>query len=244
MAKMMLSPKRLSKLLEPLGFVLRESDSCTKEIALVRLSSIPRLFEHLRIHGSGRRGEAVSAETAISGARGVAIDPCIAARDLRLMLALEQNPEMHYTLVETNDQAQAWEQRVASLADTYCRATADSEGRALLERLAPALHTLDRYIEMVGDMNAIFDAEYKYFQDADPSHRDAAERLAQHLWRVEPAADAELAALILLRFSKAVDGIDYALQGQCFEEAADLRARLYLLVDFVSDKRRVWRAGR
>jgi hypothetical protein len=67
MPKMMLSPDRLAVRLQPQGFWLRDADAVTKTIAFVRPSAIPRLYEHLNIHGQGKVGEAVYATTAISG---------------------------------------------------------------------------------------------------------------------------------------------------------------------------------
>src|SRR5262249_23500852 len=143
MAKMMLRPDRLSGILNPQGFWLRYANFDTKDIAFVRQSTIPRLYEHLNVSGGlvrrslgqGKEGEAVVATTAISGSTGHSHDRCVSEEDNALLYALETNKERHYTLVRTRAEAKVWENRLAQAADFHCRATAQSKGPLLRERL-------------------------------------------------------------------------------------------------------------
>jgi hypothetical protein len=84
---MMLSPDRLRALLEPQGFRLRDADYVTKTISFVRPCSIPRLFDHLNVHGQGKVGEAVYATTAVSGSTNHSFDACVSEVDHSLLYA-------------------------------------------------------------------------------------------------------------------------------------------------------------
>jgi len=144
MPKTMLRLDRLSGILNPQGFWLQHADFDTKDFTFVRQSTIPRLYEHLNVRGGlvGRRlgqikDEAVRATTAISGSTGHSHDRCVSEEDNALLYALETNKERHYTLVRTRAEAKVWENRLAQAADFHCRATAQSKGPLLRERLQP-----------------------------------------------------------------------------------------------------------
>jgi hypothetical protein len=144
MPKMMLNPDRLSVLLKPQGFWLRHADSVTKTIAFVRQSVIPRLYEHLNVHGQGKEGEAVYATTAISGATSHSCDNCVSEEELTLLYTLESDAERHWTLVRSKEQAEDWEKKLALHADSHCRATTQLKGPLLHDRLQPAFRAVDR----------------------------------------------------------------------------------------------------
>jgi len=241
MPKMMLRPGRLSAILNRQGFWLRNADFVTKSIAFVRQSTIPRLYEHLNVCGQGKEGEAVYATTAISGSTGHSQDRCVSEEDHTLLYTLETNKERHWTLVRTQAEAKVWENRLAQAADFHCRATAQSKGPLLRERLQPAFSAVDRYIVKLGNVNDIFDAEFRYFQEAPALQRRQAERLAFLVGSVGDSwEDVELACLVLFLFAHDVEGGEDAFRGKTFYDDPILRVRVYLLIDFIREKRKMY----
>ena len=240
MPKMMLRPGRLSAILNPQGFWLRDADFDTKDIAFVRQSTIPRLYEHLNVCGAGKEGEAVYAKTAISGSTGHSHDRCVSEQDLTLLYTLETDKVHHWTLVRTQAEAKVWENRLAQAADFHCRATAQSKGPLLRERLQPAFSAVDRYIVKLGNVYDIFDAEFRFFQEAPALQRREAERLALLAGSVEESReDVELACLVLFLFAHDVEGREDAFRGKTFYDDPNLRVRIYLLIDFIREKRKM-----
>jgi hypothetical protein len=239
MPKMMLGPDRLSALLKPHGFWLREVDSVTKTIAFVRPSTIPRLYEHLNVHGQGKVGEAAYATTAISGSTGHSCDECVSEDDLSLLYTLETDKERHWTLIRSKQEAETWEERLARVADSQCRATAESKGPSLRERLQPAFLAVDRYITKLGNLKEIFASEFRYFQEAPADQRSEAERLASLIGNIgESSEDVQLACLVVFLFASHVEGQENAFRGKKWHEDPNLRVRIYLLVDFIRDQRK------
>jgi hypothetical protein len=245
MARMMLSPDRLSALLKPQGFWLRDANSLTKEIAFVRTSETAPLYEHLNVHGQGKIGEAVYATTSVSGSTNHSDDDCVSERDLSLMYLLETDKDRHWTLVHTREEAKRWEISLAQHADAQCLATVRAKGPTLRATLAPAFDALTRYISAVGNIYKVFDSEFKYFSDAPAEQRAEAEELA---WRVgnigESSEDIELACLFLFLFSSDVEGRRNVFRGRKWEEDGSLRVRVYLLVDFIREQRKLYLASR
>src|SRR5262249_11154624 len=79
------------------------------------------------------------------------------------IFTLETDKERHWTLVRTRDEAEMWEKRLAEIADFQCRATAQSKGPLLRERLQPAFSAVDRYIAKSGNLNDVFASEFRFF---------------------------------------------------------------------------------
>lgn len=243
MAKMMLSTGRLSALLKPQGFWLRDSDSVTKTILFVRRSSIPRLYEHLIIQGQGKKGEAVYATTAVSGSTSHSSDDCISEEDLTLLYTLQADKERHWTLVCNKAEVEQWERQLVLHADLQCRATAQSKGPRLHDRLQPAFAAVDGYILRLGNVNAVFDSEFQYFANAPSNKRREAERLASLVGYIgESSENIQLACLVLFLFSSDVEGITFG--GKKWHEDSCLRVRIYLLVDFLREKRQLYNASK
>jgi len=238
MPKMMLSADRLSDLLKPHGFWCWESDCVTKTIGFVRSSTVPRLYEHLIVEGQGKAGEAVYAKTAISGSTTQARDECVAEVDLTLLYALETDKDRHWTLLRNKQEAQIWETRLARVADSQCRATAQTKGPAMHERLKPVFAAVDRYIAKLGNLNDIFESESNFFQAAPAEQRSEADRLASLIGNIgESSDDVELACLVLFLHAPQVEDQPSAFRGKKWYEDPNLRARIYLMVDFIREQR-------
>jgi hypothetical protein len=241
MPKMILSPDRLSALLEPQGFWLRDVDSITKTIAFIRQSTIPPLYEHLNVHGQGKLGEAVYATTAISGSTSHSSDECVSENDPTLLYTLETDKERHWTLVRTKDEAKIWEKRLADVADFQCRATANAKGPLLRERLQSVFNAVERYVAKLGNVNDVFATEYRYFQEAPAPQRREAEQLSSLIGNIgESSEDVQLACLGVLLFAPEVEGRDDVFRGKKWHEDPNLRARVYLLVDYIREKRKLY----
>jgi hypothetical protein len=241
---MMLSADRLRALLEPQGFWMHDVDSVTKTIAFVRQSGISPLYEHLSVYGQGKKGEAVYAKNSISGSSSQSQDECVAEEDLGLIYALESDGDRHWTLVNTTTEANAWERKLAQVADSYCRATSDAMGPLLKERLHPAFLAVSRYIAKLGNIKNIFASEFRYFEEASEIHRDSAERLASLIGQAGGSwEDVQLACLVLFQFAAEVEGREAPFRDKRWHEDANLRARIYLLVDFICDHRKMYVAS-
>jgi hypothetical protein len=239
MPKMVLSADRLAARLEPQGFWLRDADDVSKTIAFVRPSTIPRLYEHLNVHGQGKAGEAVYATTAISASTNHSCDECISEVDLTLLYTLESDKDRHWTLVRNKQEADIWEDRLARVADSHCRAISESKGPSLGERLRTAFAAVDRYVANVGNLNDVFASEYRFFQEAPAGPRSEAERLASMIGGIDEASeDVQLACLIVFLFASEVEVRPDAFQGKKWHEDASLRVRIYLLVDFIREHRK------
>ena len=241
MAKSMLRADRLSALLAPQGFWLQYANTVTKDIRFVRRSTIPRLYEQLHVSGQGKSGEAVYATTCISAGM-VSYDECMADRDHSLMFALETDVERHWTLLRNDADAQAWERKLTSLADSYCRATAEEKGPALHDRLLPELLIVDRYVAKLGDINDIFSSEFQYVSNAPVGARHDAQQLAALIGNIgEETEDIELACLTIFSFWYEIEGRTRPFHGQKWHQCNALRIRIYLLVDFIRQQRRLYR---
>ena len=240
----MLNADRLSNLLKPQGFTLRYAGSFVKTIIFVRNSNIPRLFEHLNVYGQGKAGEAVNASTGISASSSQSGDACVGEEDLALMYALATNAEHHWTIVGNTGEAKAWEERLAQNTDFHCRATADSKGPALHARLQPVFSAVDRYIAKIGDVNTVFDSEYRYRESAADDTKREANQLASLIGYIGPSwDDIQLACLVLFKYSSEVEGQESPFRGKKWHEDSDLRARIYLLAGYVREKRHLYAAG-
>lgn len=236
---MMLSIDRLISRLEPQGFWLRDTDKSAKAIAFVRPSTIPRLYEHLNIFGQGKAGEAVYATTAVSGATNHTNDGCVAEVDLTLLYALETDKARHWTLIYNEHEAKAWEGRLVNVAASHCRKTAERKGPSLRERLQPAFSAVDRYITKVGNLNDVFASEFRYFRDSPADQREQAEQLALLIGNMgESSEDVQLACLFVFLHASEVEGRADAFRATKWHEDANLRARIYLLVDFIREQRK------
>jgi hypothetical protein len=241
MPKMMLSPERLTALLGPLGFLLRFADTRTKSIAFYRPASISRLYEHLNVVGQGKMGEAVYATTAISASTGRSCDTCVSEEDKALLFSLQSATDRHWTLVSDRKQAEEWERKLALEADSHCRSTAQSKGPALYERLRPTFGVIDRYIEKLGNLNAIFDVEFQYVSRLTGDERAEMERLTFGVGNIEESDDdVRLACHTLVKFGAEVEAQTNPFNGKKVHEDSNLRARIYLLTDFFREQRKAY----
>ena len=235
---MMLSPDRLAARRKPQGFWLRKTNAMTTTIAFFRPSSITRLYEHLNVHGQGKMGEVVYATTAVSGSTSHSSDECVSEEDVTLLYALEIDKDRHWTLIRNTQEAEMWEERLAQVADSACRATAESKGLSLRERLQPAFSAVDCYIRKLGNVNDVLASEFRYFQEAPEDRRSEAERLASLIGNIgESSDDIRLACLTVFLFAPEVERRDDAFRGKKWQEDPSLRSRIYLLTDFIHEQR-------
>jgi hypothetical protein len=196
------------------------------------------LFEHLTVHGQGRAGEAVYAETAISGSSAVTRDECVAEEDLALLSVLETDRDRHWTIVRTRTEAEDWERRLAGHADAHCRATANSKGPSLAERLRPVFEVVDRYARKFGDARALLASEARVVSGMPAEIMKDAERLVFMAGEGAGAQDdLLLACLFIFQFAPTVEGRGDAYRGSKWHEDSDLRVRVYLLADYIRGQR-------
>lgn len=212
----------------------------TKTISFVRPSAIPLLYEHLNVYGQGRAGEAVYAKTTISGSMSQSNDRCISEEDDALAETLATDMERRWTLLRNKQEAVAWEEKLSKVADLHCRATAESKGSAVLERLRPAFSAMQLYIANVGDMHQLLASEFRFFEQTPTQIRIEAQRLASLIGNVaESTDDIELACLVLHCFAPQVEGAEDAFRGSKWHEDPQLRTRIYLLADFIREHRKI-----
>jgi hypothetical protein len=244
MPKMMVSPVRLSELLKPQGFRLSAADARTKDISFVRESSIPRLFEHIVIAGQGKLGEVVYAKTAVSGSTGHSHDECVSAIDRALVDVMETDKARHWTLLRTDEEAKAWETKLARHADAYCRATTRAKGPSLHERLQPTFDAVDAYLRAVGDVFAVFDSEFRYLTSVPQEHKDEVDRYASLIGNIgEEAEDVLLACDVLFRHAPEIEGSMRTIREKKWHKNPAIRARVFLLTDFFREQRKLYIAA-
>lgn len=229
MSRMLLSSKRLGSALKAQRFELYRSCTVTKEIGFSRPSSIPRLYEQLRVYGQGKRGDAVYATTAVSVSPSWIHDDCISIEDLGLMFALESDAERHWTLLADANDAKRWEKKLTELADAACRDTTEKHGDSLAARLRSDFELLDRYIDQIGDMRAILDAEYRFVENADDHERALVDQ-----WSIGKGDDWRLACHVSIRYGNEFIPAATAIFRSKLHESTQLRTLLYLLADQVA----------
>jgi hypothetical protein len=98
---------------------------------------------------------------------------------------------------------------------------------------------VDQYITKLGNVNEVFASEFRFFQEAPAAQRSEAERLASLIGNIgESSEDVQLACLVVFLFARDVEGQEDAFRGKKWHEDANLRVRVYLLVDFIREQRR------
>lgn len=238
---MMVKPERLSALLEPPGFHLIEVDKWDQKIAFCRSAIVPDLFEHLIIHGQGKRGDAVYATSAISALPHCYDDPCIVIEDQSLLQTLSTDPVRGWTVVLDAKQAKVWEVKLAAIANEHCRALGETKGPDLIAKLRPTRLALDQYVAKLGDLNAVFDSEFQFFSTEPLDRQKEADRLAFEFGKT--CDDVRLACLVLDKFAADLEGRPGAFRGRRVDEDEELRARVRLLSNYIREKREVYQAN-
>jgi hypothetical protein len=126
--------KRVKKLFRPQGFVTRLK--WKHAILLVRQNvSDARLYEHLDIRFGGKRQEVAYAYTYASVTQWIGIKGLSEGDTL---IDVAENKERHWTVVESLDQAKAWEKLLAELAPAALSKLCEEIGQELLTRTQQA----------------------------------------------------------------------------------------------------------
>jgi hypothetical protein len=88
-------------------------------------------------------------------------------------------------------------------------------------------------------VNDVLASEFRFFQEAPVERKNEAERLASLIGDIgESSEDVHLACILVFLFAPEVEGADDGFRGKKWHEDANLRVRIYLLVDFIREKRK------
>jgi hypothetical protein len=209
---MMISLKRLSELLAPLGFRPGWRSSVEKRISFVRDSFHPDLCEVIDMHCGGKRGEAVPAEVIVSLTRHKPSLKQLGEGKLLLELASDQS--RGHTVLRSQSEAKEWERRLATVAPTRAAEWAKEVGPKILERTEDARRAVAQYLSLIPP-DAI-DSPAWLDRVEQPTRREV-DRIAG--WPgVLSARDAdwayELAAFALLKFGEQVEGVSNRFWGK------------------------------
>lgn len=186
---MMVSVKRVGKLLEPQGFQLVYYHAQARLFVFSRNDPNPDLFQRVRIHCAGKRGEAAEGDAEVSVIRGANATKGLVEDELLLELASE--PERGWTVLGTNDEAKDWEQRFAQFAPQQAAMLARKMGAELLAATAACRAAAAEMRERMGDIHDLLSTRSQLARDATAEQLQTARRLAE--WPgVLQIAEAEL----------------------------------------------------
>jgi hypothetical protein len=105
--------------------------------------------------------------------------------------------------------------------------------------LQPVFLAVDRYVQSLGDMFAVLDREFAFTEEAPPSEKPVADRIATlgRSMLYLNLEDAKLASLASVRFGAEVERRADPWDGVSPHRDNQLAARLILLVDYVRKQR-------
>jgi hypothetical protein len=204
---------------------------CTGSFALVRVGEHPELFEWIRIDTAGKRHEAVFAYVSVCIAKWIGIKGIMESMPF---LELGEDRERGWTIIESDEKAREWEQKLIGHAPGAVVQFAAEHGPALLESTRAARLAVHQYLQRLSVEDCATSALASLRQNVGDTTRDEADRLMN--WAaVQQIPDHpelyELACLCLLRFSSEVEGQGITYFGQDPLENSQLMWRIQLLVD-------------
>ena len=181
-------------------------------ISFIRRSSVSRLYEHVLIVAENP----VYAEVVISAATRTSCHACVSESDDRFRALLSENSQFQNTWLTNSAESRKWQRRLVENADGYCAAAAAALGPLLTERLRHVFNVVDQYTTRLGDVFAVFDREFAFFNEAAPQERSAAEQMATlaHRMYYLDLDDSKLASLLLMRFGAEVEGSENPFRGR------------------------------
>jgi hypothetical protein len=121
---------RLSKLLEPDGFVSRRTSRLVRRCAFVRLDRRPSLFQQIDVSFAGRRAEAVVAHVSASVTKWVRVKGLSVGR---LLGELATDRDRGWSIITTSEEARHWEQSLARVGPIAAAELVSEVGAALIE---------------------------------------------------------------------------------------------------------------
>jgi hypothetical protein len=235
MGRQLLSADKIGKRLAPHGFQLNLPEAKKNGISFIRPSSVSRLYEHILISAENP----VYAEVVISASWRTTCHACVSELDNRFRAMLSGDSEFQTTWISVSAESKDWQRQLIENADAYCVAAAAALSPVLSERLSHVFNVVDRYTTRLGDVFAVLDREFAFFNEADHQERSEAERmaiLAHQMYHLD-LDDSKLASLVLIRFGDKVEGSEKPFHGRVPHRDVELTRRLILLSDFFQMKR-------
>jgi hypothetical protein len=231
---MLVKGSRLGLLLRNAGFVvLAERPSPLHDLFLGRPYS-EDLALQISVSASGRKGEAVYAYVGVTVIFGENATKGLI--ELDLLKEIASNKERAWTIIETREQAIAWEKSLARVAPARAEALARDKGPELLERTRDARDAAARYLGLlapVADPSAVRSALERL---STAEQRETADRWTEYgaIQQMPNGTSAYyVSALAMLVHGEAVEGrpAPFARKKPIEEDA--LFWRIQLLVDLL-----------
>jgi hypothetical protein len=140
-----------------------------------RLDSQPDLYQKLHVEFQGRRREAVYGSVSVSVVRHVHLKIDVRQH----LLALDADCERYWTIVDSAEEAGAWEKRFSNLAPVAAEAIARSHGSELLERTSHARRRAIHHLHCLHSAEQLY-PQIRQFEEARGAESlDRAARLAE-----------------------------------------------------------------
>lgn len=230
-----LSANSLQTKLKPLGFIHNLPEVLKGGISFVRLSSVERLYEHLRISP----GISTSVDLVISAASFTSCHRCVSEKDDRFRLFLSKGDWTGTVRIETASDVKEWQPLLIENVQEYCERLADDSGVSLAARLQPTFSAVDRYVHRFGDLFEVFDREYAFSNEGSTDETSTIEWLSieANRWLYLASNDAKLASTALVRWSRELEEQDLCVREKLLCDNAELSTRLILIVDYIRNQR-------
>jgi hypothetical protein len=227
------SKARIGKKLRPLGFKIERDSIRTDGYEWGRQRTDMPILEWINAHLGGKKLEAAAAYVSISVTR------VVGGFGLGKFLLLKDFPHLTtrgHTILDTEADARAWEDRLVEIGPPAAAALAVETGPALLESTAAARQAAEKYLALLRPL-----AEAQYLEQAmrnlcQPAEIDSAYRLAEWpgVLLVRGAQDIYLTVcMAILHFAPRVETDHRSFHGvdPLREKDHELMKRIQLLAD-------------
>jgi len=229
----MISPQRLQALLTASQFKLADYVRAERSILFARPSFQPQLFERLKIHCSGARGEAAIARAEVAVIRGRNTTKGLV--ESKLLIEIASVPERGWTIIESQGDAVAWEQELAEIGPLEATRLVNEKGFELLAATKEVRTAADNIFALLGRWGNISGVAARLRHEASVNQLVKAKRLATWPGVLQIAkyeALYEIAVLALVLYAPL---IGYPLNSEADPlEQMELMWLIQLLVDKIA----------
>lgn len=173
----MISVKRIEALLLPSEFVLVSEVPVERSAIFARRASQPHLFERIRFHCAGKRGEAAVARAETSVIRGGNATKGLV--ETKLLVKLASVPERGWTILQSVEDAKTWERKFVAVAPEQANRLSQEKGNELLAATELSRTAAIEICRQLGDVNDLAEITGRLEHEASGVQLQLARRLAE-----------------------------------------------------------------
>ncbi|MFN3149157.1 hypothetical protein [Bremerella sp.] len=204
----------------------------------VRLSKWDGVFEHIDIDSSGKKGEAVVCRVFLSPLLGhrIHFKPSPEIEEFVFELA-DPKWDHRYTLIESDEDAATWEERVADIAPPHVCDLANQHGEEMALQTMVARASAQRYVQRIREFSTEPVMEYLAVQlksGRAPVAMINSIKFGGLMTSQDDLSDAmECASFAISKFGMEVDPDHNGFQGESKSRNRELRLRLDITADLL-----------